>query len=484
VCRNDVTSAGTYCFAVPAGMSTDAAMQADASVDATSASDANVDSGMLGPCSGNCAAIPSCTTGTTTITGIVTAPGHAIAGAWGPPDPLPNALVYVPLGPLPPFASVMPGSCGAQPAYAVLGISGPDGSFTLSGTPAGTNVPIVIQIGRWRREVIIPMINPCVANTLLPDQTRLPRNQTEGDIPLMAMVTGNGDAMECALLKMGLDVGEFTAPAAQGGTGRVRVYVNNGANVMGSTAPASSTLFSSATELAQYDAVLMACPGAVQTAPATSDETNLIAYTTNGGRVFATHDNYVWLSNMAPFSGTATWQPGQASTASVTATIDTTFIRGMQLANWLQMLGATVTAGQIPLMAVNHDFNAVTAGQGQRWIYTATQPIHYTFDTPVGGTPAGRVAFSDFHVESVGATMTSIFPAECGAPAPLSPQERVLEYMLFDLAACVSAGGCTPIGSCAASGVSCGSARDGCGGTITCGAGCATGQTCMYGRCM
>ena len=63
---------------------------------------------------------------------------------------------------------------------------------------------------------------------------------------------------------------------------------------------------------------------------------------------------------------------------------------------------------------------------------------HYTFNVPVNAAAAqqcGRVVFSDFHVNT-DATGSS-FPGECTA-GPLTAQEKILEYMLFDLGNCIS----------------------------------------------
>src|SRR6185295_19032940 len=63
---------------------------------------------------------------------------------------------------------------------------------------------------------------------------------------------------------------------------------------------------------------------------------------------------------------------------------------------------------------------------------------HYTFDTPVGKPPAaqcGRVLFSDFHVTDAKNQSGLRFPKECN-DLPLTPQEKVLEFMLLDLASC------------------------------------------------
>lgn len=82
-----------------------------------------------------------------------------------------------------------------------------------------------------------------------------------------------------------------------------------------------------------------------------------------------------------------------------------------------------------------HRFGAANA-PSQRWIYSSTDTQTYSFDTPVGvdaDKQCGRVVYSSFHVAS-GAGVS--FPSECNAQ-PLTPQEKVLEFLLFDLAACI-----------------------------------------------
>jgi hypothetical protein len=110
-------------------------------------------------------------------------------------------------------------------------------------------------------------------------------------------------------------------------------------------------------------------------------------------------------------------------------------------------------------------------------------PMHYTFNTDVTKPAAqqcGRVLYSDFHV-SIGNTNNKVFPAECNSN-PLTSQEKVLAYFLFDLASCVSSSGppaCAPK-SCTAQGLGCGLAGDGCGNQIDCG-NCPPGETCGGG---
>ena len=182
-----------------------------------------------GSCTNLCLQQVACTGGaTTTLSGTVYAPNGL--------DPLYNALVYIPNAPVQPFApGVSCDQCGATASGSPLGttVTGPDGTFTLSNAPVGTTIPLVIQLGRWRRQVVVPTISACTSNTVAASLTHLPQNQSQGDIPLMAMVTGNVDSLECVLRKIGLSDSEFTVPTASGGNGRVQIYVGNGANVTG-----------------------------------------------------------------------------------------------------------------------------------------------------------------------------------------------------------------------------------------------------------
>ena len=79
--------------------------------------------------------------------------------------------------------------------------------------------------------------------------------------------------------------------------------------------------------------------------------------------------------------------------------------------------------------------------------------------------------FDDFHVEDDSNTPTNgkTFPAECTSAA-MTPQEKLLEFMLFDLGSCVTPDQpqCTPV-DCASQGIGCGPAGDGCGRLIQCG---------------
>ncbi len=368
---------------------------------------------------------------TTTVTGSVLAPNGV--------DPVVGAHVYVPNAAVQPFS---PGvACGASVSGSplVYTTTGVDGKFTLQDVPAGPNIPLVVQIGRWRRQTVVAAVTSC-SNTAVPTTaTRLPRNKSEGDIPLMAFVTGGQSALECILRKIGIADSEFTDPS---GTGRVRFYKNDGSAgaEITPTTPTEPSLWGTAAALNQYDAVLYGCAGAQYARTATAQQT-LYNYASAGGRVILEHYAYVWLYNYAPWSSTATWNVQQAAPTPdpQTGYVNQSFADGATLASWLLNTGASITLGQVSLATLRHDFDNVVAPSklwlslGGTPIPPGTVPMLYTFDTPIGVQPTnqcGRVMYSDFHPENATTTGTT-FPAECNAN-PMTPQEKLMEFMLFE----------------------------------------------------
>jgi hypothetical protein len=385
--------------------------------------------------------------GDTTVTGTVFAATQVL------PDPLYNAIVYVPNAAVAAFTTgVSCDRCGALASGSPLvsAITGADGSFTLHNVPAGNDIPLVIQLGRWRRQVVIPTVTAC-ANTALPATlTRLPRNKSEGDIPLTAVATGKVDTLECVLRKMGIDDAEFTLPS---GTGRVHMYQANGAR-FGANTPNDyvTALANSTASLSRYDMVVFPCEGSQINKPAALQQ-NVIDYASAGGRLFFTHFSYTWLfgnPGATAFTGTGTWNVEQARPADPLASlVDQGFPKGIAFAQWLQNVGATTTLGQIGIVTPRHDLDAVVP-PSQRWIYSTSPQTstvqHYTFNTPVGTAAdqqCGRTVFSDFHVANVTDAGLSTFPGECNTNA-MTPQERVLEFMFFDLASCIGSDSLPP----------------------------------------
>ena len=445
-------------------------------------------------CTGLCTQQTVCAgTATTSITGTVYAPNGT--------DPLYNTLVYVPNSPVLPFVDgvVVPHcSCGSDVTGSPLvsTTTAVDGTFTLTNMPVGANIPLVIQNGRWRRQIVIPAVPSCVSTPVAATLTHMPTSKAQGDIPLMAFATGSVDSLECVMRKIGVLDSEFTDPS---GNGRVRFYIGSGQGgtaggaQISATTPSETTLIGTAAALEAYDMVLFPCQGG-QFKQSAAALANVISYANNGGRVFATHYSYVWLYNNSPFSTTATWavDPNDLNTFAsdpATGIINQGFPKGLALAQWLKVLYPASTLGQIAINTLRHDFTAVAA-TSSLWISDndadlGNVPMHYTFDTPVGAAAAsqcGRVLYDDFHVEDAENNPTTgmTFPSECDNAA-MTPQEKMLEFMLFDLGSCVAPPVCTPK-TCAEQNTTCGAVGDGCGAILQCGM-CPSGEACVAGMC-
>jgi hypothetical protein len=184
----------------------------------------------------------------TTLTGTVYDP----AGI----NPLYNAYVYIPVDPsgnLPAFstgASCDP--CSGSGSLNAVNVAQTDvyGHFTLVNVPTTAlaphnSIPLVVQMGKWRRMIMLSSVPDCATTAVSPSNSRLPQNKFDGynntaDIPRMAIATGNVDPMECMMLKMGIDPAEFQIPGT--GTRRIDYYVANGQGIASGTAPPLSSL--------------------------------------------------------------------------------------------------------------------------------------------------------------------------------------------------------------------------------------------------
>ncbi|WP_394832482.1 carboxypeptidase-like regulatory domain-containing protein [Pendulispora rubella] len=428
----------------------------------------------------------------TTLRGVVYAPNGTL--------PLYNAIVYVPTAAVDPFPTngVSCNQCSSEVSGKPLvrTTTGTDGSFTLTNVPVGNNIPVVIQLGRWRRQIKVSNVPACQVTNVSPTLTRLPKNKTEGDIPLTALSTGNVDALECLLRKMGIDDSEFSGPS---GTGRIRMYQGDTgrdghqpARPPSGNAVSEDQLVDSQATINKYDQVLFACEG-FHNDETTARKQAVVNYANSGGRVFATHYNYAWLYNQQPFQSAAQWQvdsDGSDGMDSLTANVDTSFPKGAAFREWLANVDA-LSSNNPPQVTINEarwDLRGVNS-PSQRWLYgedDARKVEHFTFNMP-WNKPAdqqcGRVIFSDFHVTNSD-TNGARFPNHCQS-SNISAQEKILMFMLFDLASCIQPDipppppTCRPR-TCVQAGATCGPVGDGCGGIIQCGD-CTPPQTCGGG---
>lgn len=367
------------------------------------------------------------------------------------------------------------------------------GNFTLvqansnsPGVPSGKNIPLVIQTGKWRKQVVIPSVNACETTsipnpTTVIDKLRLPANSSEGDMPLIAFTSGC-DPAETFLRHIGISDSEFVAPTAPlpvawvvnqtpvVNAGHIRFFTGNdnttkqpASMVVGGNTPAETyTWWADSANLLQNDIVFNACE-CLPFDRGTTSYTAMAIYLNGGGRLFATHYFYNWFEPSPPADpllfSVANWDltaPLGNETLVEQDTVDQTFPKGVLFAQWLQNNNITTTLGSIGLGDVRDDINSVLplgcedAGTclSTQWIYTTT-PItglnagsrYISANTPVNKPvqdQCGKVVFSDIHLS--GTSNDAIFPAECVNPDPTgihSVNEKALEFLFFDLSSCV-----------------------------------------------
>jgi sugar lactone lactonase YvrE len=343
-----------------------------------------------------------------------------------------------------------------------------NGTFTVTNVPPGSQIPMVIQAGRWRREFVIPSVASCT-NTPLTNVTqggfstldgygesttvRFAQTQGEGDIPKVALVTGKADALECTLRKVGIADTEFTdytETVSSGGSGPGRINLFEGAGDSGAKAGATThtedTLVGSTSStfsgslLGDYNVLMLPCQGDSTNYTTADGRTNAIAFTGAGGRIFATHHSAFYINENSPIDTAANWT-SDTTIGSATATLNMAFSSGSTLAQWLQAIGSTTTLGQVAMTNLFNDQTGVNSPT-EAWatLNTNSDVAQLSFYTPVGAAASsqyGRVMFNEYHVDNTTTSSSVTFPAECtgtmAKTAAMSSQEHMLEYSLFDL---------------------------------------------------
>ncbi len=410
------------------------------------------------PCDGGWqCAVEDCSGATaseTTLTGSVFDPSGT--------TPLPNVAVFIPndVSTLP---TVTEGTntCTCLHAigdYVTAAISDANGTFKLTGVPTGRAVPVTVQTGKWRRTVYWDIAQSCATNAVPDGTLRLPRSRAEGDMPQMALVTGGFDDLGCALQRMGIDPGEYSAPGAGG---RLEVYrgvaaadgsrTGTGPGLSSGTAGDCTTdscpLWASKAALEHYDVVLLSCEGDPYLASKSPSAIQAMHdWLNEGGKLFATHSQAVWFEKGPPeFQNAAVWRDFSTPLASGTYSVQTTFPEGKAFETWLDTIGAAMQAF-VPLGDVS---DSVTSANDPSSIYLEDpssiidHPKILSFETPLGGVLdagggiereyCGEAVFTDVHA---GVAPSGDLPGSCPA-GPLTAQDRTLEFFVFSQPSCV-----------------------------------------------
>ena len=415
-----------------------------------------------------------CNSGAAEVTGQILDPAKL--------RPVFGATIYVPSSPVTAFTpSVGCDTCtnvySGLPALAST-TTDVDGNFRLQGVPAGVSFPVVLQLGRFRRQFMVASIPACGTAALPAAQSHLSGVQTKtGDmatdtvnpeLPKIAMVTGRGDATECLLGRMGIAASEFTDPT---GPGAVHMYTYQrsggltgaagsfgaGSTLAGGVGAADALLGTAAT-LDQYNALIMPCGnnGAGQ-APTAGMQTNVRNWMNAGGRLFASHiavEDFVHLPLGNPNDGVATWSTPDLWGVTAPDNVDRAPVYSLTDAfNTLAWPspggpgGAPPAAGTLPLPNYRNNVRAVAAGATSWFSGTSTytgpgngpQSNMVSFDAPFGSPPASQCGRAVLPFRHLSNTSAGIFPGSCGPlPAALSGQELAFEYMMWQSMTCLA----------------------------------------------
>lgn len=362
-----------------------------------------------------------------------------------------NVMVYIPGGTnpedLPPMkdSTVEPEGIACETCASVIvnplrsALTNGKGEFVLEDVPVDNDVPIVVQVGKWRRLLHVDVTKKCAENKVPDRELRLPKNSEEGNMPQIAVATGDLDALECLLRGIGIDDKEFVMGHA--GEGHVHLFRGSG----GGMGPPAQDFWNDDAQLRRYDIVLLSCEGNEHN-ELKGDNTprprgSMYEYLNAGGKVFATHFHYTWFKNSPEeeFRQIAKWSSSYGSANEYD--INMTFPKGEKFGEWLKAVGASSTLGKIALENETSSVSQVH-DPAVAWIQSPNSDAKYfSFNTPLSAEPenqCGRAVFSDLHMVPYSQAHPSSISACAIGPGGLNGQQKALEFLFFDLSACVT----------------------------------------------
>jgi hypothetical protein len=330
--------------------------------------------------------------------------------------------------------------CVKLPAEVPYTSTAPDGSFDLGVGFTGTRY-LVVQKGQFRRVRSIDVVEGTQQVpkelTTLPGKTDLANGD---DIPKMAIILGQWDAIEVSIAKLGLGtVQKVPLSPTPTATGSFDLYGTT--KIMGKPNPPASKLLKAPAVMNGYHIIFIPCSGSDGTTCNWYDsgdkqiQANLKDWVAKGGKLYVTDYSYDFVRQ--PFPGYVDWEDQtseigsacQAHEYNVPATV-----QDQGLKDWLAAMGVTS-------FEVQKNWTTVSAIHAVDWKDMDGNPVKVTpkvwVDAQKGDGPhpatlsfereCGRVLFSTYHTE-----------ADQSSTTTLLPQEKALLYVLLEVSVCVA----------------------------------------------
>ena len=311
-------------------------------------------------------------------------------------------------------------------------IAGIDGKFTLALDPLTKRSTLVVAIRKagFRRVLAAVPVTACASTTLDATQTHLPRNATEGDVPKIAISSGNKDHLEKVVAAMGIT----DADCVKG--------LPAGSSTETCTSPTTlGQLLGSLDAMKQYGMIFIACAPFDTYEPTASTAAvaqNLKAWVGLGGKLIVTDDSYDFVEQAFPdaidFGGTSAVagaaQPANTAEIGTAAASLTGTVADANLVGWLGLFPGAIANSQVTISGF------LSKWAVQRQAGTGSSVIVHGTASYVGGS--GDVPLTTrFEVGGCGRVIYSSYHTDSGA-ASLLPQERILEYLMFEVGTCVT----------------------------------------------